>query len=62
MQRIITPVLLKAGFCAGAFSLAAPVYISEIAENRIRGTVASLFQLMLVLGILFTYVLHMESV
>jgi len=47
--RIVT------GFCGGAFSLAAPVYIGEIAEPSLRGSLGSGFQLMVVLGILFVY-------
>lgn len=38
--RIIT------GACSGAFSVAAPVYISEIAHKSRRGTLGSLFQVM----------------
>ncbi|CAG7629769.1 unnamed protein product [Allacma fusca] len=44
------------GFCAGGLSLAVPIFISEMAEDHIRGLLSSLFQLMMVLGILFIYV------
>ncbi|CAG7826804.1 unnamed protein product [Allacma fusca] len=44
------------GFCAGAFSLTAPVFISETAEDSIRGTLGSAFQLMVTFGFLFSYV------
>ena len=37
----------------GAFSLAAPVYISETAETSIRGALGSLMQLMITLGVFF---------
>nr|CAD7427427.1 unnamed protein product [Timema monikensis] len=49
--RIIT------GMMGGAFSLTAPVYVSEIAESDIRGTLGTYFQLMVTVGILFVYVL-----
>jgi sugar porter (SP) family MFS transporter len=48
--RIIT------GFCGGVFSVASPLYIGEIAEKDIRGTLGTSFQLMVVIGIEFTYV------
>ncbi|OXA62848.1 facilitated trehalose transporter Tret1-2 homolog [Folsomia candida] len=41
------------GFCGGGFSLVAPVFIGETAEDSIRGALGSGFQLMVVLGILF---------
>ncbi|CAG7784985.1 unnamed protein product [Allacma fusca] len=44
------------GFCGGAVSLAAPVYIGETAEDSIRGTLGTGFQLMVTIGILFTYI------
>ncbi|CAG7831041.1 unnamed protein product [Allacma fusca] len=44
------------GLCGGSFSLAAPVYISEIAQDSIRGTLGSALQLMINVGVLFTYV------
>lgn len=44
------------GFCGGSFSLAAPVFIGETAEDSIRGALGSGFQLMCVNGILFVYV------
>lgn len=45
------------GVSSGAFCVAAPLYTAEIAENSIRGTVGSFFQLMLTIGILLTYIL-----
>lgn len=45
------------GVSGGAFCVTAPLYTSEIAENQIRGTLGSYFQLMLVVGILVTYIL-----
>ncbi|CAG7828155.1 unnamed protein product [Allacma fusca] len=44
------------GFCGGAFSLAAPVYIGETAEDSIRGLLGAGFNLMIAIGILFTYI------
>lgn len=40
----------------GAFCVAAPLYTSEIAEKEIRGAVGSYFQLLLTMGVLFSYV------
>lgn len=45
------------GLSGGAFCVAAPLYTSEIAENEIRGTLGSYFQLMLTVGILISYIL-----
>ncbi|CAG7718425.1 unnamed protein product [Allacma fusca] len=47
---------LVTGFCGGAFSLAAPVYIGETSEDSVRGTLGAGFQLMVTVGILFVYV------
>ncbi|CAG9861898.1 unnamed protein product [Phyllotreta striolata] len=44
------------GLAGGAFCVAAPIYTSEIAENRIRGALGSYFQLLLTVGILIAYV------
>lgn len=44
------------GFCGGTFSLCAPLYIGESVSSKIRGMLMNSFQLMLVSGILFTYV------
>ncbi|XP_063990748.1 facilitated trehalose transporter Tret1 isoform X2 [Diachasmimorpha longicaudata] len=45
------------GVSGGAFCVTAPMYTGEIAENSIRGSLGSYFQLMLVIGILLSYVL-----
>ncbi|CAL8109444.1 unnamed protein product [Orchesella dallaii] len=45
------------GFCGGAFTVSVPAYVSEVTEDRIRGTLAVAFILMLCIGILFTFVL-----
>lgn len=42
------------GFCGGAFTVAVPAYVAEVSEDRIRGTLAVSFILMLCMGILFT--------
>lgn len=44
------------GISGGAFCVAAPTYTGEIAESKIRGTLGSYFQLMLVVGVLFAYI------
>lgn len=43
------------GISGGAFCVAAPTYTAEIAQSSIRGTLGSYFQLMMVIGILFVY-------
>ncbi|KOB68407.1 Facilitated trehalose transporter Tret1 [Operophtera brumata] len=44
------------GIAGGAFCVTAPAYTSEIAQDSIRGTLGSYFQLMITIGILFAYV------
>ncbi|XP_065371223.1 facilitated trehalose transporter Tret1-2 homolog isoform X2 [Calliphora vicina] len=44
------------GLATGSFCVVAPMYISEIAEDSIRGTLGTLFQLLLSVGILLVYV------
>lgn len=43
------------GVAGGAFCVAAPLYIGEIAQKEIRGKLGSYFQLMITIGILFVY-------
>ncbi|KAI4470904.1 facilitated trehalose transporter tret1-1-like protein [Holotrichia oblita] len=43
------------GMAAGACSIAAPLYINEISQKEIRGTLGSYFQLMVTVGILYAY-------
>ncbi|KAF4533282.1 hypothetical protein B566_EDAN010517 [Ephemera danica] len=43
------------GLAAGAISVTAPVYTGEIADQRSRGALGTLFQLQLTMGILFVY-------
>lgn len=45
------------GVAGGAFCVAAPTYTGEIAQASIRGTLGSYFQLMMVIGILFVYLI-----
>ncbi|XP_006620162.1 facilitated trehalose transporter Tret1-like [Apis dorsata] len=45
------------GLSGGAFCVTAPIYTAEIAENEIRGTLGSYFQLLLTTGILLSYIL-----
>ncbi|XP_069690031.1 facilitated trehalose transporter Tret1-like isoform X2 [Periplaneta americana] len=47
---------LLAGLATGVVSVVAPVYTSEVAETSVRGALGTLFQVMLTVGILFTYV------
>lgn len=43
------------GISGGAFFVVAPMYIGEIAQKEIRGSLGSFFQLMVTTGILFVY-------
>uniref|UniRef100_A0A8C5DZ20 Solute carrier family 2, facilitated glucose transporter member 8 n=1 Tax=Gouania willdenowi TaxID=441366 RepID=A0A8C5DZ20_GOUWI len=43
------------GFASGIASLVVPLYISEMAHERVRGTLGSCVQLMVVLGIMGVY-------
>uniref|UniRef100_A0A336LI37 Facilitated trehalose transporter Tret1 n=1 Tax=Culicoides sonorensis TaxID=179676 RepID=A0A336LI37_CULSO len=45
-----------AGLATGASCVVAPMFVSEIAETSIRGTLGAFFQLFLTIGILFIYV------
>lgn len=44
------------GLAGGAFCVSAPQYSSEISEKDVRGIIGSFFQLMLISGILFVYI------
>ncbi|WP_105596910.1 sugar porter family MFS transporter [Cronobacter turicensis] len=44
------------GLAVGAASFTAPLYLSEIAPERIRGSMISLYQLMITIGILAAFV------
>lgn len=46
-----------AGLSTGGICVAAPMYIGEIAETSIRGSLGAFFQLFLTVGILFTFVI-----
>ena len=48
------------GFGGGAFSLAAPVFTSEIGETRIQGALGSMMQLQITIGIMFVSALNIE--
>lgn len=43
------------GISCGGFCVVAPLFIGEIAQKEIRGTLGSFFQLMITIGILFVY-------
>lgn len=45
------------GISTGSFCVVAPMYISEIAETNIRGTLGTFFQLSLTVGILLVYLI-----
>ncbi|XP_064537765.1 facilitated trehalose transporter Tret1-2 homolog [Drosophila montana] len=44
------------GACGGAFCVMAPVYTTEIAEVKLRGVMGCFFQLLIVHGILFGFI------
>jgi MFS family permease len=44
------------GISCGGFCVAAPIYIGEISQKEIRGTLGSFFQLMITIGIFYVYV------
>ncbi|CAB3365728.1 Hypothetical predicted protein [Cloeon dipterum] len=48
---------LITGFCGGLFCVASPMYITEICDIKIRGLLSSFFQLLLVIGILISYII-----
>ncbi|XP_034654883.1 facilitated trehalose transporter Tret1-2 homolog [Drosophila subobscura] len=45
------------GMCGGAFCVTAPMYCTEISTTALRGTIGSFFQLLIVTGIFYGYVL-----
>lgn len=46
------------GVAVGAASVMVPLYISEMSPTRVRGTLSSLFQLAITLGILVAYLIN----
>ncbi|XP_052842873.1 facilitated trehalose transporter Tret1-2 homolog [Drosophila gunungcola] len=44
------------GFCGGAFCVASPMYTTEVAEVKYRGIMGCFFQLLIVHGILYSFV------
>lgn len=44
------------GLAGGAFCVSAPQYSAEIAESEVRGLVGTFFQLLIIAGILFVYI------
>ncbi len=42
------------GFGVGCLSLVAPVFLAEISQSQVRGVIGVAFQLMVVLGSLFS--------
>lgn len=47
---------LLIGLAGGAFCISVPQYTAEIAEKEIRGSLGSLVELLIVMGILFSYI------
>lgn len=50
---IVSRILL--GLAVGIASYTAPIYLSEIAPEKIRGSMISMYQLMITIGILAAY-------
>lgn len=48
---------LLAGLAVGGISVAAPMYVAELAEAKIRGTLGTFFQLQITFGLLIGYIL-----
>lgn len=48
---------LMAGLAVGGISVAAPMYVAELAEAKIRGTLGTFFQLQITVGLLIGYIL-----
>ncbi|XP_046383720.1 facilitated trehalose transporter Tret1-like [Ischnura elegans] len=49
------------GLVTGASCVVAPMYIAEIAEDSVRGTLSALFQLLTTMGILVVYLLGLAE-
>ena len=49
------------GLGGGAFTLAAPLFVSEIAETRIRGSLGALMQFQVTIGIVFVNALNINQ-
>lgn len=49
-------MFIETGAAIGGSCVVCPVYISEFAETKIRGTLGTCFQLFLTIGILFVFV------
>ncbi|CAG7785042.1 unnamed protein product [Allacma fusca] len=45
------------GFCAGAFSVAVPIYVAETADTKIRGALGCGYDLMITIGILYIFLI-----
>ena len=46
------------GLAIGVVTFATPLYLSEISPEKIRGSLVSLFQLAITMGILFSYLIN----
>jgi len=55
--NIITLIIARfiVGFAIGIITFCAPLYLSEISPENIRGALVSMFQLAITMGILFSY-------
>jgi hypothetical protein len=52
----------QTGFCGGGCSIVVPVYITETASVKIRGMLASGFDMFITVGIFYMYVIVPNNV
>jgi MFS transporter, SP family, arabinose:H+ symporter len=59
-QTFISFVLSRilGGLSVGAASVLSPMYVAEVAPRKIRGTLVSIYQLTIVIGILISYLIN----
>ena len=49
--------MTASGFCVGSYTVIVNVYIAEIAEDKIRGTLGFFFPICISAGVLYTYIM-----
>lgn len=49
---------IMGGLSVGAASVLSPMYVAEVAPKRVRGTLVSVYQLTIVIGILISYIIN----
>jgi sugar porter (SP) family MFS transporter len=56
--RIFISFRLMGGLAVGAVSVLSPMYVAEVAPSKIRGTLISIYQLAITMGILAAYLVN----